>query len=75
MRAADVYARLRRLKALSAGFKAELEVIPKDLLPFYPVAAIAYSKAIDDTLQAIERAHGALQNVADRIEEVRRRGR
>lgn len=68
MTPADVYARLRRLKELSAGFKAELDAFPKELLPSYPKDAIDYSKAIDDALQAIERAHGALQNVADRID-------
>jgi hypothetical protein len=75
MTPADVYARLRRLKELSAGFKAELHAFPKALLPSFPTDAIDYSKAIDDALQAIERAHEALQSVADRIEEGRRRGR
>jgi len=70
-----VYARLRRLKELSAGFKAELDTFRKALLPSHPKDAIDYSKAINDALQAIGRAHGALQCVADRSEEVRRRGR
>jgi len=39
------------------------------------MAAIDYSKAMDDALQAIERARSALQSVVDRIEEGRRRGR
>jgi uncharacterized membrane protein YccC len=71
----DVYARLRRLRELAAGLKAELEAAPKELLPSFPADAIRYSKAIDEAQQAIERAHGALQSVADRIEEVRRRGK
>jgi len=75
MTPADVYARLRCLKEPSAGFKAELDAFPEDLLLSFPRDAIDYSKAIDDALQAIDRAHGALQRVVDRIEEVRRRGR
>ena len=74
MQRADVYARLRRLQALSAGFKAELETAYRELLPFYPVETLDYSKAIDEAQQAIERARGALQRVVDKIEEVRRRG-
>jgi hypothetical protein len=54
MTAADVYARLRRLEALSVGFKAELDAIAKELWPFYPTQAILYSKAIQDAQEAIE---------------------
>jgi hypothetical protein len=75
MTPADVHARLRRLQALSDGFKSELESILTTLWPSHPVEAITYSKAIQDAQEAIERARSALQAVADRIEESRRRGR
>jgi hypothetical protein len=75
MKPADVYARLRRLKTLAAGFKAELEVVGKPGWPFYPVEAILYREAISQAQQAIERAYDALKAAAHRMEEVKRRGR
>jgi hypothetical protein len=75
MKPADVRARRCRLDQLSTGFRAELETVAKDPWPLYPVEAALYRKAIEEAKQAIERAHGALQHAADRMEEVKRRGR
>jgi hypothetical protein len=75
MTTAAVYARLRRLQELADGFKTELEVVAKPAWPFNPVEAVLYREAIGQAQQAIERAHGALQAAAHRMEKVRRRGR
>jgi hypothetical protein len=72
---ADVYARLRRLKTLSAGFRAELDAVAQPAWPFYPVEAILYREAISQAQQAVERAYDALRAAADRMEEVKWRGR
>jgi hypothetical protein len=74
MTPADIHARLRHLQALSDGFKVELESILTTLWPSHPVEAIAYSMAIQEAQEAIERGRGAMQAVADKIEERRRHG-
>jgi hypothetical protein len=61
MNTADVNARLRRLRELADGFRAELELIPKLPWPLNPYEVQRYEKAIRDAQQALTRAHGTIQ--------------
>jgi hypothetical protein len=67
LKPADVRARLKRLKALSDGFKAELVGIAIDPWPLYPAESPLYLKAIGDAQDAVERALGVLRHAADRL--------